>query len=382
MAATKYLDDVGLSTYHTLNKQYIQDKIDTIEIGGTNLIRNSASIQGSGVDSNGNSMWQYSPDSWCIPSDQESVTLRSDSDYIYQYNIECSSADVTPQFQYLHGSNDYRTVYQGETYTVSFDYYADSTKTSFSGSMGAYLAIEEHGSDGSLTSSAVYHDILPTDIVFDKWTRESFTFNILSESTTWILLAWCLYKDGGNVAYSKLKLEHGSKATDWCENPDDIQSKLVNYTTVEEMNDIVDPIQSTLSTKADYEEGTFTVTIGKYSEPECATLINSCESDVYSSYWRIGNICHARTSFLFTDYDSGSTGYLRIDGGLPFIDNGVIHGDINVALYDADLDAQVSDGNVYIIRNLSTVDGSQIEPSITVDSEAYITIKLTYPIWE
>ena len=180
---------------------------NALEVGGTNLIRRSAELQGAASNA-----WQWS---------NTEATYRSiekvDGENYYKCTIERSglTANAHTQFGYWYRSATGPIVSTGETYTCSVWYYCDSSVT-VDERFG--LSVQQYNSSAIVVKSEMWVEV--ADIVYDKWTRISVTSTISSEDVQRLYLVFNLYRNG-KVSFTKPKLERGNKATDWTPAPED-----------------------------------------------------------------------------------------------------------------------------------------------------------------
>lgn len=83
-----------------------------------------------------------------------------------------------------------------------------------------------------------------------------------------------------------------------------------NYATTTDMN-------TKIATKADYEEGEFTLVLGKNASEYYVSASDIDQVEVTGRYKRVGNMCYIAANYVVV-FSDDTKGYLRIAGGLPF----------------------------------------------------------------
>ncbi len=180
--------NLGVSqTYET--KINVESKINTavtsVQIGGRNLILNSKTILLNGSD-NGNGNCSV------VEEDYVKISPKNNGN-VYNTNVYTSVDRI-----------------QGEVYTLSFDILTP-TKIGF-----YWYPSESYSKPNYINAS-------------NKWQRISFTYeqsNADSSSTTARLFGLQGLVGGQTYKYKNLKLEKGTKATDYNEAPEDVQASI------------------------------------------------------------------------------------------------------------------------------------------------------------
>ena len=214
-------------TYWQMDGTAALDKIDAIDVGGRNLLRNS----------NKYSSW-YRPDAAAsyitTTSDYLKFTPPSSSNWWMieplPVNISINDWDKTAQYTI---SIDFKI--EGKTGSPNYPYMAVATKSSTAGGYGTRLnemALTQLGIAGTST-----------------WARYSQTFT--GDYTTWqqrntgtpvcvTIYIW-LYSNSSEYTaayFRNIKLEKGNKATDWTPAPEDVEEEIasVEDTATEALN--------------------------------------------------------------------------------------------------------------------------------------------------
>lgn len=185
-------------TYAT--KQNVSDSINDIEIGGRNLIPNSNFANGT--------------DGWVGQS--YTLTSLTDSNYGHVLRISSNgtSAGSTTKIyvdknKFVHESNT--------TYTLSF---------MAKNSTGSSLAIIS--SVVGLANSKSYKT--KTHAITTQWAKYTYTYTTGTLSNDAVLAFWLNMP--GLVYITNIKLEKGTKSTDWTPAPEDVQGQIDNNVSV------------------------------------------------------------------------------------------------------------------------------------------------------
>lgn len=83
-----------------------------------------------------------------------------------------------------------------------------------------------------------------------------------------------------------------------------------NYATTTDMN-------TKIATKADYEEGEFTLVLGRNEGSYTVSKPDIDQVTITGLYKRVGNMCYISACSMLV-FSNSTKGYLRIVGGLPF----------------------------------------------------------------
>ncbi len=192
----------------------IYESIDNIEVGGRNLVRNSAFV-------NGTSYWNFGTN----------VTLDTSRTFNGHSTIKSSQSGLTSN-QY-RGCKNYHLpispnpLIANQTYTMSCYYYIENTST-----FDYQLALEVKGMKSGATSDNTIGKIVisQANLVSNKWTRMVATFTPTAEYTSSYIYAWV--GKNGTAWFADFKLEKGDKCTDWSSAPEDAE----DYTNVVKNN--------------------------------------------------------------------------------------------------------------------------------------------------
>lgn len=158
-----------------------QADVDSIEVGGRNLFKNSASLE---------TVWSM-----------ESATVADGVATITK------AASGNSRF-YQMPANGYWSWVAGETYTVSIDAKGDND--------GCILRLYPHS-----TTGAGYKEVTLTT----EWARYAYTFTVATAVTG--SMGFAVYGTTGDVVQLRYpKLEHGTRATDWTPAPEDTDSAI------------------------------------------------------------------------------------------------------------------------------------------------------------
>ena len=185
----------------------MRDEIGSIQVGGRNLIENSATMTGG---------------AWGSWTDSSSVTMerKLKNDVVYQWSIEASdlSADAWSNVYTSCGSANDPLMCKGEQVNMSVWYYVDSAKTAVDSTvyfeLGSYNAQGQYVAGNSIALTA-------DNLKKDRWTQIALSYTPTSDDECYVNCAFGMRKNG-NVAFSMPKLERGKIITDWSLAPEDI----------------------------------------------------------------------------------------------------------------------------------------------------------------
>lgn len=176
-------------------KSEVTSAVDNIQVGGRNLILNSAnSFQFSGFNASGNSVYE--------------MNWTSSQPYFAGLKGQRWTSDPTkgvngPYFNY-HDKFGV-TLKVGEIYTLS-----------------AWMSVDKNGGN-EILNLAESHQLLASDTVLTTgWRRIWVTFKALQANSN--VCFYYSYKDVGYVYLIGMKLEYGNKPTDWSYAPEDLQA--------------------------------------------------------------------------------------------------------------------------------------------------------------
>ena len=204
-------------TNQTLNVAFnsLETKIDDIEIGGTNLVRNSAFLLADG---------------WTKSSNATGTSFEVDTTRKLGEHPSAKLSNTGFTYDVWHGiRQDYpNELLPNEVYTMSYWYYVEDVNTY---NDGGELCFEIKG---RLTNGAsdvtIGKAVVPkNDIVQGKWTRVFYTFNVSSAYENCYFYLW--NRRNGIFWVTDIKCERGNKCTDWSPSPQDVEDKITSNTT-------------------------------------------------------------------------------------------------------------------------------------------------------
>ena len=184
----------------------IYESIDNIEIGGRNLIRNSAFV-------NGIHCWSFAPN----------VSLDASRTFNGHASVKSSQSGLTHD-EWRGCTNAYlpitNPITANQTYTLSCYYYVEDTSV-----FDSNIGLEVKGVKSSSTSGTQSHicsiGVSQADLVSNKWTRIVGTFTLTEEYSSSFVYAWV--GKNGTAWFTDFKLEKGDKCTDWSAAPEDAE---------------------------------------------------------------------------------------------------------------------------------------------------------------
>ena len=215
---TFFVDENGEVTIRaksfSLEGKTIDDYVNSVEIGGKNLLRKSSTF---GLDSSRKTGWVNSSNKWTVAySEADGCHVVSNSATgLTSLNIRSFFSNLIP-------------CKVGDTFTLScwvkvkdvsaFDY-------------GVTFIIDEYDDANTRlawqdTDPAVTAGTNKVTFESDKWTYCTANYTIRKEGTTKLGIRLCIFKNG-EIAFKLPKLEKGSKATDWTPAPEDAED-LIN----------------------------------------------------------------------------------------------------------------------------------------------------------
>lgn len=197
----------------------VSTKINSIQVGGRNLVRNSYKLNGQ---------W------YGVGGFTGTTTVVGDADALCQYHIEtkCTVAGSGPHYPVFYK----KSTYIGKTYTWSFEAKCSVSKT---GNVG-----HECGGQTQIALTTSWKKFSHT-WTFTDGQYNSFTF-------------YLQFKVGEILYIRDFKIEEGTKATSWNPAPEDmdasitaVDGKFASYSTTVQMNSAIkqatDNITSTVS---------------------------------------------------------------------------------------------------------------------------------------
>ena len=175
------------------------------DIGGRNLIRNSAFV-------NGTICWYFS----------QNVTLDTSRTFNGHPTVKNSQSGAT-SLRWWGCTNGHLPIYNkpldsNQTYTLSCYYYVEDAST-FDHALGLEVKGEKVGYDGDNVIGGVY--VYSSDMVTNKWTRISVTFTPTEEYSYSYVYAYVA--KNGTAWFADFKLEKGSRYTAWSAAPEDFE---------------------------------------------------------------------------------------------------------------------------------------------------------------
>ncbi|CAI3477178.1 tail fiber domain-containing protein [Enterococcus cecorum] len=217
------IGDVGIETY----VQDTRSKLDGLQIGGRNLLKDTANFGNSGRPSGSKDGWLAVYSSTIESEKYNGLTVRSLKNVASMKNM-CE--------YYFTGFN------LGDTYTLSF--WAKGTidrfRCYFYGDSGFVGAKPVNTSIPCYSSSAFadgYCSFVNPQIT--NWTRISITWKLADTGDINIAKRVLIRTDeatGGDLYVCGVKLEKGNQATDWSPAPEDMAT-LTQYTEVKQLAD-------------------------------------------------------------------------------------------------------------------------------------------------
>ena len=211
------------STETTTTK--LTSKIDNLQVGGRNLVSNSAFIKGG--------------EGWILAPNATIDTSRT-----FNGHPTCKSAQSGLTSSGWRGCKNYNLPesYKGEfkvgdVLTFSCWYYvADKSK------IDGNFALELKGTKAGETNESSINTVgvSKDKVIQGKWTRLIKTTTLTNDYTKCCIWAWV--QQNGTVWFADFKLEKGEVSTDWSPAPEDIQSQIDNQTT--EINSTKDKLST------------------------------------------------------------------------------------------------------------------------------------------
>ena len=251
----------------------IDSAVENIQIGGRNLIKNT--------DTGGTQEWTMN---------------RKDGKYTVTTEkikgVNCTVIDIQEKssnwsvVSSRHKNILFDLLEPSTNYTLSFDVYStfdiDNTKT-----------ISIIGSNGLLP----YTNMVGTPYVkANTWTKISVVLTTVSTfpAKTDQHIYWSTINVIGTIKLCNLKLEKGTKATDWTPAPEDIDNKFANYSTTAQMqsainiakDSITQSVSDTYATKSELTttNGTVTTLTSRLQSAESKLTKDSLVTTIGSYY--------------------------------------------------------------------------------------------------
>ena len=182
----------------------IYKSIDDMEIGGRNLIRNSAFV-------NGASYWNFG----------QNVTLNTSKTFNGHPAVKIPQSGLTYN-EWRGCRNEYlpitNPISSNQTYTISCYYYVEDIST-FDSNIG--LEVKGVKTTDTYDTHICSISVPKENLVSNKWTKIVGTFTVTNEYSSTFVLAWVA--KNGTVWFADFKLEKGDKCTDWSAAPEDAE---------------------------------------------------------------------------------------------------------------------------------------------------------------
>lgn len=196
------------STYTT------KEDFKNLEVGGRNLIRNSAFLSGK-------KRWTFGTN----------VTLDMEKTFNGHPTVKSEQSGLTSS-SYRGVSNYYlpnnpTSVSAGETYTISCWYYVEDASL-----LDKHFILEMKG----YKPEAIYStklggaDFTAASCAVGQWTKLQKTFTVNADYKNCFI--YVSIERNGIVWFADLKLEKGAKATDWTPAPEDSESEIAEVKTI------------------------------------------------------------------------------------------------------------------------------------------------------
>lgn len=185
---------------------------ESIEIGGRNVIRNSAFINGL----------KY----WTCYGNTSSVD--TDRTFNGHPTIKVCNTGLTESRWYgpctYYLPQNPTSILAGEAWTVSCYYYVEDAST-----IDGELILEVKGKKEGATSNSMIvrtTSLKSSNTVEGAWTKIKKTFTATEDHSNCHVFAWT--SRNGTVWFADFKLEKGNKATDWTPAPEDAEDAISN----------------------------------------------------------------------------------------------------------------------------------------------------------
>lgn len=230
----------------------VDTAVTNLQIGGRNVIRNSAFI-------NGLKYWSWNGNTSSVDTDRT---------FNGHPTIKVCNTGLTGNRWYglitRYLPQKPTSILAGETWTVSCYYYVEDAST-----IDGEFALEVKGiKEGATSDSSIggATSLKSSNTVEGAWTKIKKTFTATEDYSNCFVYAWI--SRNGTVWFADFKLEKGNKATDWTPAPEDVDSsisavdaKFASYSTTSEMesaitvakSEITSEVSETYSTKAELE---------------------------------------------------------------------------------------------------------------------------------
>lgn len=227
-------DSATLTVMETNLKQYTNDAVDNISVGGRNLLRGTnqgAANWNWSMQTGGKTIEEY------LDGGVRAVRMTRDA-------VEQAGWSV---ITYAVSEDTYALLEPNTEYTLSFDY-----KPSVATANGIMFAIRKFSGADAASGDGGYWKEIPAN----EWTHVSGQFTTAEEIPAYELNSYCVYITRVPSAvnsvhiFKNLKLEKGNKSTDWSPAPEDIEARVT--TAESKIDQKADSITlSVLETKVD-----------------------------------------------------------------------------------------------------------------------------------
>ena len=214
VTTTQMNNAVNNATKDMATNSSVNNAIGNLQIGGRNLIKNSAFI-------NGISGWLHTKNGLQLILDN-SIKLNGHP------TVKISNTGLAQNSWY--GVKTYSnlvdsTIYKGVTYTLSCWYYIEDKTTVDSNLTLQLKGYKVNATTESSIPNAAF-TVLPKDIATEKWTKISVTFTPTESFIN--CCARAHFDKNGTAWVTDFKLEKGNKATDWSPAPEDTSTAIDN----------------------------------------------------------------------------------------------------------------------------------------------------------
>lgn len=219
--------------------QGVKDKVENLNIGARNYVRNSAFVYG-------NKSWIFAPN--CTIDNTKTLNGHP----------SCKSSQTGLTADSWRGCVNYDlpinkkfSIKQGDDITISCWYYVEN-KALLDDAIGLELKGKQTGTTNEvgIMNELVY----PQNIVENKWTRITVSSVARADFDECCLRAWV--RKNGTAWFTDFKLERGNKPSDWTSAPEDsddnINTIIKDYATKSEVNQTVNNLEIKFSESGGY----------------------------------------------------------------------------------------------------------------------------------
>lgn len=198
-----------------------KQEFDDLQIGGRNLLRNSTF--NSGFDH-----WIDLTSNW-----GKILTPEIDKPYSHIYQVEHvnSTGSTNVNNPIYSTSRVYLEPQQGDTITISFDYFCENASTAPIGAVATFrrFASATGGTPATLVSASA--SSLGIDGVYGRWIRAkyTYTFATANPSSGWFIFGMYVSNSSAiprtaRYSYREIKMEQGNRASGWVPAPEDLDA--------------------------------------------------------------------------------------------------------------------------------------------------------------